>query len=90
MFENVKSINKLVAKKSLEIEQEINNADSIFMDVMNGLMREINQQKADELKALASQEPTSLMPIKVSTINTMRINQQDEIERSKQEGERSD
>jgi hypothetical protein len=75
MFENVKSINKLVAKKSLEIEQEINNADSIFMDVMNGLMREINQQKADELKALASQEPTSLMPIKVSTINTMRINQ---------------
>jgi hypothetical protein len=51
------------------------------MDVMNGLMREINQQKADELKALASQEPTNL-PIKISTLNTMRINQRDEIERS--------
>jgi len=60
------------------------------MDVMNGLMREINQQKADELKALASQEPTSVMPVKISTLNTKRINQQDEIERSKQEGERSD
>lgn len=58
------------------------------MDVMNGLMREINQQKADELKALASQEPTNIMPVKVSTLNTMR--QTHEIERSLENGEKSD
>ena len=39
MFEHVKSINKLVSNKIMDIEGEVTNSESIFVDEINKLLK---------------------------------------------------
>jgi len=39
MFEHMKSINKLVSKKIMDIEGEVTKSESIFVDEINKLLK---------------------------------------------------
>lgn len=39
MFEHMKSINKLVSKKIMDIENEVTKSESIFVDEINKLLK---------------------------------------------------
>lgn len=39
MFENMKSVNKLVSKKVMDIEGEVTKSENIFVDEINKLLK---------------------------------------------------
>ncbi len=39
MFEHMKEINKLVDRKTLDIEEEISKSEGMFEDALNGIVR---------------------------------------------------
>jgi hypothetical protein len=39
MFENMKSVNKLVSKKIMDIEGEVTKSENIFVDEINKLLK---------------------------------------------------
>jgi hypothetical protein len=42
MFEHMKEINKLVSRKTTEIENEISASEAIFNDALNSIVRFVN------------------------------------------------
>jgi hypothetical protein len=52
MFEHMKEINKLVDRKTLEIEEEMSKTEGLFVEALNGIVRFMAQSQSEAAKNL--------------------------------------
>lgn len=60
MFEHMKTINKLVSKKIMDIENEVTKSESIFVDEINKLLK--NKREIDSYQQKSQYHNRDMQP----------------------------